>query len=106
MKEETYKKAGELKKEIEKLQNIIGGLKYRKQATDRNINPHKDPWWYFRALNLKKAPEKTEEALIIIFDNTHPRGTEIEVDEDFLNMLINYFEDKKKEKEKEFDALN
>lgn len=106
MTEKTYRKAGEIKREIEKLQSIIGGLKYRKQATDRNINPYKDPWWYFRALNLKKATEKTEEAYIIIFDNTNPHGTEIEVDEDFLNMLINYFEGKKKEKEKEFDALS
>lgn len=106
MKEETYKKAGALKKEIEELRDIISGLRFQRRRTDRSLDPDRCPWWKLRALNLKRDPKKGEEAHIIIFDNTHPRGTEIKVDEEFLEMLTNYFENKKKEKEKEFEALS
>lgn len=106
MTEETYKKAGKLKREIEELQSLISSLSYRKQAANRGPDHGRRPWWVMRALNLKSTPEKSEEAHIIIFDNVHTHGTDIKVDEELLDLLTNYFEGKKKEKEKEFDALS
>lgn len=105
MTEETYKKAGKLKREIEELQSLISSLSNRKQAADRAQDSGRRPWWVLRALNLKSAPEKSEEAHIIIFDNVNTYGTDIKVDEELLDLLTNYFEGKKKEKEKEFDNL-
>lgn len=106
MKVETYKKAEKLKKEIEELQSILHGIECRKQKANRHLDRGLYPWWVLRALNLKSTPEKSEEAHIIIFDNVHTHGTDIKVDEDLLDLLTNYFEGKKKEKEKEFDALS
>lgn len=105
MTEETYKKAGKLKKEIEELHSILHSLECRKQKANRGLDRDRFPWWTLRALNLKSTPEKSEEAHIIIFDNVHTHGTDIKVDEDLLDLLTNYFEGKKKEKEKEFDTL-
>lgn len=105
MTDETLRKARELKNEIEELESIVGGLSYRKRAADRDERPSRLPWWILRALNRKSTPESSEEAHIIIFDNVHTHGTDIKVDEDLLNLLIEYFKSRQAEKEKEFDAL-
>lgn len=105
MKEETYKKAKKLKNEIEELQTTINNLRFRKQGANRSLERDRYPWWLMRVLNRKSTPEKSEEAHIIIFDNVHTHGADIKVDEDLLDLLMNYFEGKKKEKEKEFDSL-
>ena len=115
MTEEILNKSIRLKKEISELQSIIGGLSYRiscvKYICDNPSNCNTPTSIFYRMkLRLRnKSKEENngvEQASIIIFDNDHLRGDDINVDEEFALYIKKYFEAKLNEKEKQFSELN
>ena len=115
MTEELLDKSIRIKKEISELQNIIGGLSYRISCVkDIGNNPSNcnTPTSIFYRMKLRlrnKTKEENngvEQASIIIFDNDHLRGDDINVDEEFALYIKKYFEKKLNEKEKQFSELN
>ena len=112
MTEELLIKSNELKKEISELSQLIGNLAYRihsvknKDQYPENCNT---PTSKFYRLKLKlgnKQRNEEKQARIIVFDNDHLYGTEIEVDEEFVLYVKDFFEKKLAAKRKQFEELN
>jgi hypothetical protein len=113
MTEELLNKSNELKREISKLQSIIGDLSYRiscvkeKDKNPSNCNTSTSMFYRMKLkLRNKKLQDNTKQANIIIFDNDHTYGTEVDVDEEFVLYIKKYFENKLEEKKKQFEVLN
>ena len=114
MTEELLDKSIRLKKEISELQNIIGGLSYRISCVkDVGKNPSNcntsTSIFYRMKLRLRNKPQDENEGIkqasIIVFDNDHICGSDINVDEEFALYIKKYFETKLNEKKKQFGEL-
>jgi hypothetical protein len=113
MTEELLEKSNELKQEISKFKSVIGDLSYRiccvknKDKHPYNCSAPTDIFYRMKLrLRNKYLKDNIKQANIIIFDNDHVCGTEIDVDEEFALYVKKYFEAKLNETEKKFNELN
>lgn len=110
MNKETFEKAKSLNKQIEKLENHIYAINGT-IITGNSILKRDTKVGFFaklRLINSHKEKSNQKEASVILFDNDmmHVGGYyDIDVDEEFLNYLSKYFENKKELLEKELASL-
>ena len=112
MTEDCLTKANEIKKEIENLEKVIGELKYRISCVKEpnqhpsNCNTATSIFYRLRAkfVNAKNCGGN-EKARMIVFDNDHIYGTAIDVDEEFVEYIKLYFQNKVGIKKEEFKQL-
>lgn len=100
MTEETLEKAEKLKKDINEIRDNIYGLQNRKRKAKEVPSYGSNCRWKW-LMRFRKVEEKA-----VVFDNDNVCGTEIIVDEELLDLIISYFENKLSAKEKEFQELN
>lgn len=111
MNKEALKKAIELDKQIKQLKRHIYTIKGTIRTGNDVIKREKGKLNYLaklRFLNKGNKKTKQKQASVILFDNDKMNVCgyyDIEVDEEFLNYLSRYFENKKEELEKEFEKL-
>lgn len=111
MKKEAFKKAIELDEKIKELERHICAIKVNIRTGNEVIEREKGKVNYLaklRFLNRENKKTNQKQASVILFDNNEMNVYgyyDIEVDEEFLNYLSKYFENKKDELEKEFEKL-
>ena len=98
---EKLEKAQALKESVIEIKGVITGLRDRKRKAIELPALGCGRWkWLFRWI------KRGEEEMAVVLDNNYICGTEFEVDEELLDLIINYFENKLSAKEKEFRELN
>lgn len=105
MTDETLNKARNIKAEINKTRDALNGISYREKNTERERRYLTAPEWMWKIRLFNDRSSGEEKARIILFDNNDPRGTDIEVTEEFLDYIKAYFENKLKVKEQEYQDL-
>ena len=108
MDRELLEKANELNDQIKKLESHIGAInRIIRIGEQKEENYIKNKYFAkIRFLNLKRNEDEPKKASVILFNCVDVCGyTDIDVDEEFLNYLSKYFENKKEELEKEFKKL-
>lgn len=107
MKVEILEKANEIKEKINLIGNHIDALNYTIKVKDRGDKERKNE----KSVGLlrftnKFNSDKEEKARVILFDNLNIIGYyDIEVDEEFINYITEYFQRKKNELEKQLEEL-
>lgn len=110
MNKEAFKKAIELDTQIKKLERHIYAIKGTIRTGNDILERKKEANFLakLRLLNTENKKTKQKEASVILFDNDEMNVYgyyDINVDEEFLNYLSKYFENKIDELEKEFEKL-
>lgn len=110
---ETLNKANKIKEKINLMNSHINALSYTIEVKDRCDKDRKDKksvgiLRFNNRFNISKKNEqqKDKKAQVILFDNLEISGYyDIEVDEEFINYLTEYYKLKKKELEKQLEEL-
>lgn len=110
MNKESLKKAIELDTQIKKLEHHIYVIKGTIRTGNDILERRKEVNYLakLRFLNREDKKQSKKEASVILFDNNEMNVYgyyDIEVDEEFLNYLSKYFENKIEELEKELASL-
>ena len=110
MTDEKLRKASKLQNQIRNVENLLQSLGWRKEAPERAKATYARPNfittpWKLRFLNKEDPWKETRKPVAMIFDNLDIRGTEIYVDEDFLDYVIEYFVKKRDVLTKEYEEL-
>ena len=107
---ETLNKANKIKEKINLMNSHINALSYTIEVKECGNKERKNEKsvGVLRFLNkFKSQPnEENKKARVILFDNLNISGyCDIEVDEEFINYLTEYYKLKKKELEKQLEEL-
>lgn len=104
---EVLDRANNLKDKIEKTKHILNSISYKKIRVNRTEKEFRrkatytERFWLFKVLFRNKG----DKATVVVFDNDSRHGLEVECDEEFLDWIALYYQNKLKILEQEFEEL-
>lgn len=104
MTDKTLEKANQLKSEIESLDDVIDGIKLKKVRERYESNTGKP--FRVRFVNAWYPFLNKTEAKILLFSDGDGIGTNIPVDEEFVDYVSDYFKKKREKLIKELRDLS
>ena len=112
MTKEQLEKANELKNEIDRYNEILSDITYQlRYKKSKDTECKKEPFfssskWTLSKFFTFKTDKKNNKKAYLIPHYELSQGIEFDVEEDFVLMVKNYFEEKKNLAEQEFANLN
>lgn len=95
MTKDEYNQAGKIFEEIEKLESLIRTLQWSIENHERNLKENRYKYNRFiRLLNFTKDYNDEKKATVFLFTGVSSHGSEIDVDQEFCEVILEYFKNK------------